>query len=72
MVLAFLVVGVGGLVSIRLSTVRSGAITDVVDPALTANAGAWQLAADTRMSGLSPDPAKRPTAAAARPAPARR
>ena len=67
MVLAVLVVGLAGLVSIRLSTLRSGSVTDVVDPALVTNSTAWRLAADARMAASAPEPEQRATALTAEP-----
>jgi hypothetical protein len=55
LVLALLVVGIAGLVSIRFSSLRSDSVTDVVDPALGANAAAVQLATDARPA--QPEPA---------------
>ncbi len=56
LVLALLVVGIAGLVSIRFSTLRSDAVTDVVDPALGANAAAVQLATDARLAAIADEP----------------
>jgi two-component system phosphate regulon sensor histidine kinase PhoR len=48
MLLAVLLVGVAGLTAMTLSTARSQAITDTIDPAVTANGAALQVLTDAQ------------------------